>query len=82
LPEDLGDASLENLSTVDASYNQLEEIPDLTQLPSLKLLNVENNVLTVIPNNLCQCAKLKELLMKTNKIKDNRLKKLVEQDKV
>ena len=82
MPEDLGDASLENLSTVDASYNQLEEIPDLTQLPSLKLLNVENNVLTVIPNNLYQCAKLKELLMKTNKIKDNRLKKLVEQDKV
>ena len=83
LPEDLGSETLENLSQINASFNQLEELSELlVDLPSLKLLNVENNVLTEIPSNLSQCVKLKDLLMKTNKLKDNRLKKLVEQDKV
>lgn len=82
LPEDLGSVGLENLSQINASYNQLEELSDnLVELPSLKVLNVENNVITHVPSNLSQGAKLKDLLMKTNKIKDNRLKKLVEQDK-
>jgi Leucine-rich repeat (LRR) protein len=83
LPEDMGSASLENLSQINASYNQLSQLPDsLSELPSLKLLNVENNVLLEIPSSLSQCAKLKDLLAKTNKLKDNRLKKLIEQDKV
>lgn len=82
LPEDLDSAKLENLSQINASYNQLNELSDkLNELPSLKLLNVENNVITEIPCNLSQCPKLKDLLAKTNKLKDNRLKKLIEQDK-
>jgi Leucine-rich repeat (LRR) protein len=55
---------------------------NLVELPSLKYFNLENNTLTQIPSNLSQCVKLKDLLMKENKLKDNRLKKLVEQDKV
>lgn len=82
LPEDLGSASLENLSQINVSFNELEEILDnFSELPSLKVLNLENNKITQVPASLCQCNKLKDLLLKENKLKDNRLKKLVEQDK-
>ena len=82
LPDDLGSASLENLSQVNASFNELVEIPEnLVDLPSLKLLNLETNRITHVPANLSQCVKLKDLLLKDNKLKDNRLKKLIEQDK-
>ena len=83
LPEDLGNNQLENLSQINASFNKLVELSEkLVELPSLKLLNLENNLLTQIPNNLSQAVKLKDLLLKENKLKDNRLKKLVDQDKV
>ncbi len=76
-------SKLENLSTVNASFNELSELSEsLVDLPSIKTLNFENNQLTQVPANLCQCLKLKELLLKSNKLKDNRLKKLVESDKV
>jgi len=82
LPEDLGNNQLENLSQINASFNKLVELSEkLVELPSLKLLNLENNLLTQIPNNLSQAVKLKDLLLKENKLKDNRLKKLVDQDK-
>jgi Leucine-rich repeat (LRR) protein len=77
----LGSCNLENLSEINGSYNELVEIPeDLVDLPSLKLLNLQNNQITHVPSNLSQCNKLKDLLLKENKIKDNRLKKLIEQD--
>ena len=83
LPDDLGNNQLENLSQINASFNKLVELSEkLVELPSLKLLNLENNSLTQIPNNLSQAVKLKDLLLKENKLKDNRLKKLVDQDKV
>jgi hypothetical protein len=82
LPGDLGSSTLENLSQINASYNELVELSDnLCELPSLKTLNLFSNRLTQVPANLCECHKLKELLLKENKLKDNRLKKLVEQDK-
>ena len=83
LPNDLSSPTLENLSQVNASFNQIVEFSDslFVELPSLKLLNLENNVLIKVPSNLSQCAKLKDLLLKENKLKDNRLKKLVEQNK-
>lgn len=79
-----GDLSkLENLSQINASFNEITELTEkLVDLPSIKTLNLENNQLAQIPSNLCQCLKLKELLLKNNKLKDNRLKKLVEQDKI
>ena len=74
---------LENLSCINASFNELVELSEnLVDLPSIKTLNFENNQLIQVPANLCQCLKLKELLLKSNKLKDNRLKKLVESDKV
>jgi Leucine-rich repeat (LRR) protein len=82
LPDDLGSSSLENLSNVNASFNELTELSEnLVELAALKTLNVENNQITHVPAVICQCVKLKDLLMKENKLKDNRLKKLVEQDK-
>jgi Leucine-rich repeat (LRR) protein len=82
LPDDLGNSSLENLSNVNASFNELTELNEnLVELTAVKTLNVENNQITHVPAVLCQCVKLKDLLMKENKLKDNRLKKLVEQDK-
>jgi hypothetical protein len=74
---------LENLSHINASFNELEQLSEsLVDLPAIKTLNFENNSLLQVPANLCQCLKLKDLLLKTNKLKDNRLKKLVESDKV
>lgn len=83
LPEDLGSDKLEHLAEINASFNQLEEISEtLVELSSLKLLNLENNCLIQVPSNLSQCIKLKDLLLKENKLKDNRLKKLVDQNKM
>ena len=76
-------SKLENLSHINASFNELTELSEnLVDLPAIKIFNLENNQLTQVPANLCQCLKLKDLLLKTNKLKDNRLKKLVEHDKV
>lgn len=83
LPADIGNPNLENLQTIDASYNELVELADnLAELPSLKTFNINNNKITAIPSVYGKCNKLKELNMKENKLKDNRLKKLVEQDKM
>lgn len=82
LPDDLGSASLENLSDINASFNELEELNEnLVDLQSLKKFNLENNQIKQVPAVLSQCVKLKDLMLKENKLKDNRLKKLVEQDK-
>lgn len=83
LPSDLSSSKLENLSQVNASFNELVEFDDnlFVELPSLKTLNLENNQLVRVPSSLSQCAKLKDLLLKENKLKDNRLKKLVDQNK-
>jgi len=50
-------------------------------LSSLKFLNIESNQFNKIPSELSQCPKLKELRFKSNPLKDNRLKKLMEQEK-
>lgn len=60
LPEDLGSSELENLSQIDASYNEIVELSDgLADLPALKTLNLENNQITSIPPILCKSPKLK-----------------------
>jgi len=73
-----------NLSQIDLSTNQLEEVPStvVVHLQQLKLLNLDNNQLKQIPAELSKCQKLKELRFKLNPLKDNRLKKLMEQDKL
>jgi Leucine-rich repeat (LRR) protein len=83
LPADLGCSKLENLSQIDASFNELVDVnAELVALPALKQLNLENNQLGQVPSNLCKCERLKEILLKNNKLQDNRLRKLVDQDKL
>ncbi|CAF3925674.1 unnamed protein product [Rotaria sordida] len=74
---------LENLSQIDLSSNQFEHFPDtLLQLNSLKIIIMDSNQLTNIPSQLSQLHRLKEIRFKSNPLKDNRLKKLMEQDKI
>jgi Leucine-rich repeat (LRR) protein len=74
---------LENLSQIDLSSNQFQIFPNtLLHLNSLKIISIDSNQLTEIPCQLSQLHKLKELRFKSNPLKDNRLKKLMEQDKI
>ncbi|CAF3921600.1 unnamed protein product [Adineta steineri] len=74
---------LDNLSHVDLSSNQFQDFPTtLLQLNSLKTIIIDSNQLVEIPAQLSQLHKLKELRFKSNPLKDNRLKKLMEQDKL
>jgi hypothetical protein len=83
LPDDLGSAGLENLSTIDASFNEINVLHEnFTELVSLKTFNLEHNQIKIVPSVLYKCAKLKDFLLKDNKLQDNRLKKLIEQDKL
>jgi Leucine-rich repeat (LRR) protein len=83
LPDDIYSPSLEKLAQINASFNEIESLSEnISDLPSIKVLNLQNNNLTELPCTLYNCAKLKDLLVKENKIKDNRLKKLIEQNKV
>ncbi|CAM4950946.1 unnamed protein product [Rotaria socialis] len=73
---------LENLSQIDLSSNQFKDFPKtLLQINSLKILIIDSNQLTEIPSQLSQLNRLKEIRFKSNPLKDNRLKKLMEQDK-
>ncbi|KAG5838728.1 hypothetical protein ANANG_G00226660 [Anguilla anguilla] len=77
-PEDLYSAHLELLSTIVASENSIEELSgDISNLSALKNLDLSNNKLTDIPFDLADCAKLKEINFKGNKLKDKRLEKMV-----
>ncbi|KAJ8371150.1 hypothetical protein SKAU_G00111780 [Synaphobranchus kaupii] len=77
-PEDLYSAHLELLSTIIASENSIEELSgDISNLSALKNLDLSNNKLTEIPFDLADCAKLKEINFRGNKLKDKRLEKMV-----
>ena len=83
LPDDLGSSTLENLSHIDASFNEISELHEFfVDLPVLKTFNLEHNQIKIVPSVLHKCVKLKEFLLKDNKLQDNRLKKLIEQDKL
>ncbi|KAK3595782.1 hypothetical protein CHS0354_025419 [Potamilus streckersoni] len=80
LPDGIYDRSLEHLSELHASSNQIAELSaDISNLSRLSLLNLANNKLVDVPPELSMCTKLKELDVKGNKFKDRRFGKLVEQ---
>ncbi|CAH1779638.1 unnamed protein product [Owenia fusiformis] len=79
-PEGLSDEALIHLNTINLGSNEIGEIPDdLSNLPSLKSIDLSENKFDAIPPEMSQCTRIKEFNFKGNKLKDRRLKKLVEQ---
>ncbi|XP_076249590.1 leucine-rich repeat-containing protein 47 [Calliopsis andreniformis] len=73
-------AELVHLSEIYVNGNQIKEIPaTINQLSSLKILNVADNLISVVPGEIADCNKLKEFQLKGNALADKRLSKLVDQ---
>ncbi|OAD61290.1 Leucine-rich repeat-containing protein 47 [Eufriesea mexicana] len=71
---------LVHLSEIYVNGNKIKEIPaTINQLSSLKIINVADNLITVIPGEIADCNKLKELHLKGNTLADKRLLKLIDQ---
>ncbi|XP_063612403.1 leucine-rich repeat-containing protein 47-like [Penaeus indicus] len=79
---DVGHDSLALLADIKFARNNISEIPVSVQvLPSLKHLDLEDNSIKVVPGELIDCIKLKELSLKGNPLTDRRFRKLVESDR-
>jgi len=79
-PDGIISTAMSHLAQIIVSDNIIEEIPsELSDLPSLKLLDVSNNKITTIPPELCDCTKLKDFKFGGNKLKDRRLAKMMDQ---
>ncbi|KZC10612.1 Leucine-rich repeat-containing protein 47 [Dufourea novaeangliae] len=73
-------AELLHLSEIYVNGNEMKEIPvTINRLPSLKILNVADNSISVVPGEIADCNKVKELDLKGNNLTDKRLSKLVDQ---
>ncbi|XP_011498436.1 PREDICTED: leucine-rich repeat-containing protein 47-like [Ceratosolen solmsi marchali] len=73
-------AELIHLAEVRLNNNLIKVIPtNISVLPSLKLLDLGANQISVIPGEVADCTKLKDLNLKDNPLNDKRLLKLVNQ---
>ncbi|XP_046611616.1 leucine-rich repeat-containing protein 47-like [Neodiprion virginianus] len=73
-------AELVHLAEVRVNGNKIKEIPStISALQSLKLLDLSDNSIVIVPKELSDCGKLKELNLKGNPLSDKRLYKLVDQ---
>lgn len=71
---------LVHLAEIRVNGNSVKEIPNnINVLGALKLLDLADNEIAVVPGELADCVKLKELNLKGNKLADKRLLKLVDQ---
>lgn len=71
---------LQSLYELRASNNMIECIyADISHNTALKVFDVSHNMIKVLPAELADCHKLKELIMVENPMTDNRLKKLIVQ---
>lgn len=79
-PENICNGSLVNLLDIKLNSNELKNISsDIVLLTGLKQMDLSANKITVIPKELAECQKLKEVLLHDNPIKDPRLNKLTTQ---
>ncbi|GAB6028618.1 hypothetical protein CHUAL_004455 [Chamberlinius hualienensis] len=79
-PEFILESSLVHLSELRARGNRIGNLPAaLSDLPSLKILDVVDNVVKDVAGELGDSAKLKEVHLGGNPLKDRRLLKMVEQ---
>ncbi|XP_071558811.1 leucine-rich repeat-containing protein 47 [Temnothorax nylanderi] len=77
---DVCHAELAHLSEVHVNGNRITEIPiTINRLQGLKVLNLADNLISVVPSELADCSKLKEVYLKGNKLSDRRLTKLINQ---
>ncbi|XP_011867263.1 PREDICTED: leucine-rich repeat-containing protein 47-like [Vollenhovia emeryi] len=77
---DICHAELAHLSEVHFNGNRIAEIPvAINRLQGLKVLNLADNLISVVPSELADCSKLKEVYLKGNKLSDRRLTKLINQ---
>ncbi|XP_033217797.1 leucine-rich repeat-containing protein 47-like [Belonocnema kinseyi] len=73
-------AELVHLAEIRVNGNLIKEIPaNINVLGSLKLLDLADNKIAVVPGELADCTKLKDLNLKGNSLSDKRLLKLVDQ---
>ncbi|KAL0119846.1 hypothetical protein PUN28_007936 [Cardiocondyla obscurior] len=73
-------SELSHLSEIYANGNRITQIPvTINQLQGLKILNLADNSISVVPNELADCSKLKEVYLKGNQLSDRRLIKLINQ---
>ncbi|KAL4223455.1 RNA binding [Mactra antiquata] len=80
LPEGVFDCELVHLSQILADVNIISELSEeVNELPHLNTLDLSSNKLTEVPTSLSLCPKLKVLILKSNKFKDRRFGKMVEQ---
>ncbi|GLH14321.1 Protein lap4 [Gryllus bimaculatus] len=78
---DICHQELVHLSEVKLNGNKIKEIPSaICNLSSLKLLDIADNCITVVPGELADAPKLKELNLKGNSLSDRRLFKLVDKN--
>ncbi|KAG1662881.1 Leucine-rich repeat-containing protein 47 [Nymphon striatum] len=79
-PDCRAEKSLVNLSELLLNDNCIDLIPpDISNLSSLKILDLSQNQILNVPGELSDCIKLKEIRLKSNKLNDRRLGKLVDQ---
>lgn len=62
--------NLRALETLNLSFNQLTQLPDLSQLGNLKALIVQNNRLTSLPKSISKLTKLETLNIANNFCKE------------
>jgi len=78
---ELQGSKMEHLAVVLANQNHLSSLsPALaSNWPALKKFDLSGNKLTLVPGELGDCLKLKELSLVDNPLSDNRLKKMATQ---
>jgi hypothetical protein len=82
-PESLCHENLKtHLSEIHSQRNKINNIPiTINRLAALKVLDLSENCVTIVPGELGECSKLKDVNLKGNKLSDRRLLKLVDQNK-